>query len=127
MTEPSRYAEAYSAWKRDPEGWWMAQAAAIDWIRPPSRALSAERAPFYEWFADGLVNTCWNAVDRHVAGGRGGQVAIIHDSPVTGTVHRITFAELQERVARLAGALAARGIEPSPRNIAAPMPVAPAP
>jgi propionyl-CoA synthetase len=117
MTEPSRYAEAYSAWKRDPEGWWMAQAAAIDWIRPPSRALSAERAPFYEWFADGLVNTCWNAVDRHVAGGRGGQVAIIHDSPVTGTVHRITFAELQERVARLAGALAARGIGTGDRVI----------
>jgi len=110
MSGPSRYPETYAAWQRDPEGWWMAQAAAIDWVRPPSRALFAGRAPFFEWFADGLVNTCWNAVDRHVAAGRGGQTAIILDSPLTGRVRRLTFADLRDRVARLAGALAARGI-----------------
>ncbi len=111
------YASVYSAWAADPEGWWMEQARAIDWVKPPSRALFADRAPIYEWFADGLVNTCWNAVDRHVQAGRGSQVAIIHDSPVTGTVHKITFAELQDRVARLAGALARQGITKGDRVI----------
>ncbi|WP_323042580.1 propionyl-CoA synthetase [Gemmobacter sp.] len=111
------YASVYSAWAADPEGWWMDQARAIDWVRPPSRALFADQAPIYEWFSDGLVNTCWNAVDRHVQAGRGAQVAIIHDSPVTGTVHKITFAELQDRVARLAGALAAKGVTKGDRVI----------
>ncbi len=104
------YAETYAAWAADPEGWWMRAARAIDWVRPPSRALWAGRAPFYEWFADAEVNGCWNAVDRHVRAGRGSQTAVIHDSPVTGTIRRISYAELQERVARLAGALAARGV-----------------
>ena len=111
------YTSVYSAWAADPEGWWMEQSRAIDWVTPPSRALFADKAPIYEWFSDGLVNTCWNAVDRHVAAGRGAQVAIIHDSPVTGTIHRITYAELQDRVARLAGALAARGITKGDRVI----------
>ena len=111
------YADVYAAWKADPEGFWMRQAEAIDWARKPSKALFDDNAPLYEWFADGLVNTCWNAVDRHVEAGRGGQVAIIHDSPVTGTVHRITFAELRNRVARLAGALRAQGVEKGDRVI----------
>ncbi|MDX5358037.1 MAG: propionyl-CoA synthetase [Rhodobacterales bacterium] len=111
------YTSVYSAWAADPETWWMDQAKAIDWVKPPSRALFADKAPIYEWFADGMVNTCWNAVDRHVEAGRGSQYAIIHDSPVTGTVHKITYAELQDRVARLAGALAAKGITKGDRVI----------
>ncbi len=111
------YADVYAAWKADPEGFWMRQAEAIDWARKPSKALFDDNAPLYEWFADGLVNTCWNAVDRHVEAGRGGQVAIIHDSPVTGTVHRITFAELRNRVARLAGALRKQGVKKGDRVI----------
>jgi propionyl-CoA synthetase len=111
------YAEVYGRWKADPEGFWMEAARAIDWMRPPSRALFADRAPFCEWFADGLTNSCWNAVDRHVAAGRGGQVAIIHDSPLTGSIRRLTYAELQERVARLAGALAARGVTKGDRVV----------
>jgi propionyl-CoA synthetase len=111
------YASVYSAWKANPEAWWMEQAKAIDWVKPPSKALFADHGPAGEWFADGMVNTCWNAVDRHVAAGRGAQVAIIHDSPVTGTVHKITFAELQDRVARLAGALARQGIAKGDRVI----------
>ncbi|MDR5654608.1 propionyl-CoA synthetase [Ruixingdingia sedimenti] len=111
------YADLYARWKADPEAFWMNESRAIDWVRAPSRALFADRAPIYEWFADGLVNTCWNAVDRHVAAGRGSQIAIIHDSPVTGTVHKITYAELQDRVARLAGALAAKGIAKGDRVI----------
>ncbi|RMF36227.1 MAG: propionyl-CoA synthetase, partial [Alphaproteobacteria bacterium] len=104
------YREVYAAWKADPEGFWMQAAEAIDWVRPPSRALFAEKAPIYEWFSDALVNTCHNAVDRHVAAGHGDRLAIIHDSPITGTRQFITYAELQERVALLAGALSRRGV-----------------
>ena len=111
------YADVYGAWKADPEHFWMEAAEAIDWVRRPSKALWGEKAPLYEWFSDGLVNTCWNAVDRHVAAGRGGQVAIIHDSPVTGTKHTITYAELRDRVARLAGALKAKGVEKGDRVV----------
>ncbi|MFO6462955.1 AMP-binding protein [Jannaschia sp. KMU-145] len=96
--------------KSDPEGFWMEQAFAIDWDRMPSRALHDQGGPVPEWFADGMVNTCHNAVDRHVAAGHGDRLALIHDSPVTGGVTRITYAELQDRCARLAGALAERGV-----------------
>jgi propionyl-CoA synthetase len=105
-----RYAETYAAWKADPDGFWMAAARAIDWEVAPTRALDDRRAPLYEWFADGMVNGCWNAVDRHVAAGHGARTAIIHDSPVTGTRQALSYAELRDRVARLAGALAARGV-----------------
>jgi propionyl-CoA synthetase len=101
----------------DPNGFWMEQAQAIDWIKPPSRALCDDRAPIYEWFKDAQVNTCWNALDRHVRAGRGAQRAIIHDSPVTGTRQEITYAELLERVAKLAGALAARGVTAGDRVV----------
>jgi propionyl-CoA synthetase len=79
--------------------------------------LFAEKAPIYEWFADGLVNTCWNAVDRHVAAGHGDRTAIIHDSPITKSVSKITYGELQARVAKLAGALRAKGIQKGDRVI----------
>jgi propionyl-CoA synthetase len=111
------YADVYAAWKTDPERFWMEAAEGIDWVRKPSKALWDENAPIYEWFSDGLVNTCWNAVDRHVAAGRGSQVAIIYDSPVTHTKHTITYAELKERVARLAGALKAKGVEKGDRVV----------
>ncbi|SFR04635.1 propionyl-CoA synthetase [Poseidonocella sedimentorum] len=104
------YKDTYARWKSDPEAFWLEAARAIDWDRAPSRALDDTRAPFYSWFADGRVNACYNAVDRHVAAGRGDQVAIIHDSPVTNSVTRLTFAELQDRTARLAGALSAKGV-----------------
>jgi propionyl-CoA synthetase len=90
---------------------------AIHWDRKPSKALFDDNAPLYEWFADGLTNTCYNAVDRHVENGRGDQAAIIYDSPITHTKHEITFAELQTRVASLAGALRAKGIEKGDRVI----------
>ncbi|MCB2128961.1 MAG: propionyl-CoA synthetase [Rhodobacteraceae bacterium] len=111
------YRSTYDGWKADPEGFWMGLADAIDWKRKPTQALFADKAPIYEWFSDGLVNTCWNAVDRHVAAGRGAQTAIIHDSPITGTKHKITYAELLDRVARLAGALRARGVGKGDRVI----------
>jgi propionyl-CoA synthetase len=105
-----RYSDLHQHSLTDPEGFWMDQARAIDWVQAPSRALWAENAPLYEWFKDGLVNTCWNAVDRHVEAGRGGQIAIIHDSPITHTKREITYAELRDRVASLAGALRAQGV-----------------
>ncbi|MFN3613907.1 MAG: AMP-binding protein [Rubrimonas sp.] len=104
------YAETYAAWKADPEAFWMRAAQAVDWITPPTRALDASAAPLYRWFADGVANTCWNAVDRHVEAGRGGMPAILYESPVTGTEAVVTYAELRDRVARLAGALAQRGV-----------------
>jgi propionyl-CoA synthetase len=111
------YADVYAAWKADPERFWMEASEAIDWVKTPSKALWDEGAPIYEWFSDGMVNTCWNAVDRHVAAGRGEQVAIIYDSPVTHTKHTITYAELKDRVARLAGALKAKGVAKGDRVV----------
>ncbi|MBB97000.1 MAG: propionyl-CoA synthetase, partial [Rhodobacteraceae bacterium] len=103
------YADVYQSWKSDPEAFWMEAAKAIDWVEPPSKALNDSQAPLYEWFTDGKVNACWNAVDRHVENGRGDQIAIIHDSPVTGTVRKISYVELRNRVASLAGALRDKG------------------
>ncbi|WP_281857651.1 propionate-CoA ligase PrpE [Litoreibacter halocynthiae] len=111
------YADIYKRSLDDPEGFWLEQADAIDWVKPPSRALFSDNAPLYEWFKDAQVNTCYNAVDRHVEAGNGDRVAIIYDSPVTHTKHEITYAELQTRVASLAGALKAKGIEAGDRVI----------
>jgi propionyl-CoA synthetase len=111
------YREVYEGWKADPEGFWMQAAEAIDWVEKPTRALDDSRAPFYQWFADGVCNTCFNAVDRHVAAGRGDQAALIHDSPITGTKTTITYAALKDRVASLAGALAARGVAKGDRVV----------
>ncbi len=111
------YKEVYDGWKTDPEAFWMEAAQAIDWDKTPSKALFDDNAPLYEWFADGMVNTCWNAVDRHVEAGRGDQVAIIHDSPITGVTRRITYVNLRNRVAQLAGTLRAKGVEKGDRVI----------
>ncbi len=111
------YADVYGAWKNDPEGFWMDQAKAIDWVTPPTKALDDSKAPLYRWFTDAEVNTCYNAVDRHVENGRGAQAAIIYDSPVTQTKREITYAQLQTRVASLAGALRAKGVAKGDRVI----------
>jgi propionyl-CoA synthetase len=104
------YRAEYDRWLADPEAYWLKQAQAIDWVEPPTTALYDRGDDIYEWFAEAKVNTCWNAVDRHVENGRGDQVAIIHDSPITGTSSTITYAALRDQVAHFAGALAARGI-----------------
>jgi propionyl-CoA synthetase len=113
----STYKEVYASWQADPEGFWMEAAEAIDWDKKPSKALFEVGDNLYEWFADGMVNTCYNAVDRHVEAGKGDQVAIIYDSPITGAKDKITYAELQDRVARLAGGLAAKGVTKGDRVI----------
>ncbi len=105
------YDEIYAGWQRDPEGFWAAAAQAIHWDRPWEAVLDTSQAPFYRWFPGGLVNTCYNALDRHVLAGRASQVALIYDSPVTGTIRRYTYGELLDQVARFAGALASLGVE----------------
>ncbi len=111
------YAEVYKSWQDDPEAFWMEQAKAIDWVTPPSRALNDDNAPLYEWYSDAQVNTCYNAVDRHVENGRGDQTAIIYDSPITGKKSKTSFAELKDQTAALAGALTAKGISAGDRVI----------
>ncbi len=104
------YRSAYERSIADPAGFWRDAAADIDWVIPPERILDEEAAPLYRWFPDGVLNTCHNALDRHVAAGRGDQPALIHDSPVTGTVRTLTYAELLAETARFAGALRRLGV-----------------
>ncbi|MEK0163157.1 propionate-CoA ligase PrpE [Phaeobacter sp. A36a-5a] len=111
------YSEVYESWRSNPEQFWMEAAASISWDRAPSKALTDKGDGLYEWFADAKVNTCYNAVDRHVEAGRGEQTAIIYDSPITQTKREISYVELRNRVATLAGALRAKGVEKGDRVI----------
>lgn len=104
------YRAAYRQSLDDPEAFWGLAAEAIDWITPPPRVLDDDHPPFYRWFTGGTLNTCYNALDRHVAAGRGDQAALHHDSPVTGSHQTITYAALLDRVATFAGALASLGV-----------------
>jgi propionyl-CoA synthetase len=113
----SRYDAEYAAWQADPEAWWLARAGGIDWAVPPARAFDAVLGLYGRWFPDGRLNTCFNAVDRHVAAGRGAQPALIFDSAMTGRVAHMTYAALQDATARLAGAMAARGVRAGDRVI----------
>jgi len=106
----SRYGETYAQWRADPLGFWAKAAEGIDWIRPPKTIFDAEAGVYGRWFPDATLNACFNAVDRHVAGGRGDQAAIYYDSPVTRSKRRITYRELQDEVATLAAALIGLGV-----------------
>jgi propionyl-CoA synthetase len=101
----------------EPERFWSEQAGLVDWIRAPERVLDDSAAPFYRWFPDATLNTCHNAVDRHVAAGHGERAALIHDSPVTGTVRRYSYAELLAEVEAFAGALRGFGVEKGDRVV----------
>jgi propionyl-CoA synthetase len=111
------YAAAYEQSITDPEAFWGEAATAIEWSTPPAKVLDDSNPPFYRWFRGGRLNTCFNALDRHVRDGRGDQAALIHDSPVTGTTTTFTYAELLDRVARFAGALASLGVEKGDRVV----------
>jgi propionyl-CoA synthetase len=104
------YAEAFRRSLDDPEGFWREAAKEIDWYQAPTSILDASNPPFYRWFSDGIMNTCHNAVDRHVANGRGDQAALIYDSPVTGVTRRYTYSELLDEVASFAGVLTGLGV-----------------
>jgi propionyl-CoA synthetase len=106
----SRFDEVYRRSLDDPEGFWAEAAAQIDWVEPWERVLDDSRAPFYRWFSGGKLNTCFNALDRHVEGGRADQPALIYDSPLTDTIATFTYRELRDAVATFAGALAAQGV-----------------
>jgi propionyl-CoA synthetase len=111
------YADSYRRSLEDPEYFWAEAAAEIDWDRSWDRVLDDSNVPFYRWFSGGLLNTCYNALDRHVDGGRGAQPALIYDSAMTGTVERISYSELRDRVALCAGALAAENVVKGDRVI----------
>ena len=100
----SRYEEAYTRSLRDPEAFWAAVAEDIYWERRWDRVLDDSRPPYYRWFAGGVLNTCYNALDLHIDRGRGKQRALVYDSPVTDTIKTFTFFELRDEVARMAGA-----------------------
>ncbi len=104
------YQQTYRRSIDDPEGFWGEQAAAIDWIHRPQQVLDRSDLQHARWYPDGTLNTCFNALDRHVAGGRANQPAIIYDSPVTESQRTLTYAQLTEEVAALAGALRRLGV-----------------
>jgi propionyl-CoA synthetase len=94
-----------------PEEFWAEAAKGIDWYKECDKVLDSSNPPFYRWFKGGKMNTCYNAIDRHVKNGRGDQVAIIYDSPVTNTITKITYKELLEKVSVFAGALQSQGLK----------------
>jgi propionyl-CoA synthetase len=105
-----KYEEVFRRSVQDPEGFWGEAAEAITWHKKWDKVLDASNPPFYRWFAGGEMNTCYNALDRHVEGGRANQTAIIYDSPVTNTIRKITYRELLDQVSRFAGALKGLGV-----------------
>src|ERR1700704_97880 len=113
----SRYELQFRRSLADPEGFWGDAAKDIDWYQAPTVVLDRSRPPFYRWFADGAMKTCFNAVARHVRDGRGQQPALIYDRPVTGTQRTFTYAELQDEVARFAGVLRGLGVGQGARVI----------
>ena len=113
----SNYDDVYDRSLNDPAGFWGEAAREIDWIEPWKQVFDASNAPFYRWFVGGVLNTCYNAVDRHVARGRAEQPALIYDSPVTDTVRTYTYRELRDEVAPFAGALASYGVTKGERVI----------
>ena len=106
----ANYNDVFAKSVENPEGFWAEAAEGIDWYQKWDKVVDDSNPPFYRWYTGAKLNTCYNAIDRHVEGGRGDQVAIIHDSPVTDSITKVTYKELQEKVARLAGALQANGI-----------------
>src|SRR4051794_8719596 len=111
------YSELHARSIADPAGFWGEQAALVDWIRKPEEVLDDSHPPFYRWFPDATLNTCYNALDRHVAKGRADQPALIHDSPVTGTKRTWTYARLLEDVAAFGGVLRGLGVRQGDRVV----------
>ena len=112
-----RFDEIYAHSLRDPEEFWGQAAAAAHWYKKWNRVLDDSNKPFYRWFTGAEVNTCYNALDVHIENGRGDQPALIYDSPVTDTIKTFTYAELRNKAARMAGALADQGVGKGDRVI----------
>ncbi len=108
---PGRYQAVHQRSLADPEAFWREAASAVEWVTPPGdRVLDDTNAPFYRWFPGAELNTCFNALDRHADGGRGAQLALVYDSPVTSTQRRYTYRQLRDEVSRFAGVLAGLGV-----------------
>ena len=111
------YRELFDASIEKPTAFWADAARAVTWTREPQRILDDANPPFYRWFPDGELNTCANALDRHVANGRGEQAALIYDSPVTGTQRTYTYRDLLDETARFAGVLRGLGVAKGDRVV----------
>src|SRR3984957_20297791 len=114
---PSRYHEVCRRSLADPEGFWREAATAIDWVKSPERIFDADAGVYGRWFPDAVVNTCYNAIDRHVERGRADQAALIYDSPVTGTKRKISYGELLVEVSTFAGILREFGVAKGDRVV----------
>ena len=106
-----RYEETFQRSITDARGFWGDAAGRISWFKKWDKVLDDTNPPFYRWFVGGELNTCYNALDRHVEGGRADQIALIYDSPVTNTIREFTYRELLDQVSRFAGALRDLGLE----------------
>src|SRR5262245_53721596 len=113
----SRYHEIYESWKRDPEGFWAEAAREIDWFKPWDRIFDTDAGVYGRWFSGAECNTCYNALDRHVDGGRADQLALIHDSAITGTQRKFSYRELKAEVEALAAVIEDLGIGSGDRVI----------
>ncbi|MCP4357112.1 MAG: AMP-binding protein [Chloroflexi bacterium] len=105
------YEAVYGRWQTDPVTFWAQAAEDVQWYEKWSQILDDSNPPFYRWFAGGVVNSCYNALDWHVANGRADQLALIYDSPVTDTIKKYTYAQLQDEVAKLAGILTSLDVQ----------------
>ncbi len=117
MQDKSRYHEAYARSMRDPEGFWADAARAIDWIEPAKKVFDPSMGLYGRWFTGAVVNTCYNALDRHVANGRAEQLALIHDSPVTNSVTTYTYAQMLHEVKTFAAVMQDFGVAKGDRVI----------
>jgi propionyl-CoA synthetase len=117
MASESRYTAQYASWIADPDGFWLEQAKAIDWMTPPARAFDANAGVYGHWFPDAECNTAFNALDRHVNAGRGEKTALIYDSPVTGQKQRFSYQNLRDETATLAAVLLEQGVQKGDRVI----------
>ena len=113
----AKYADVYNDWKSDPGAFWIEAAKEIDWVSAPTTAFDGDAGVYGRWIPDGVCNTAYNCLDRHVEAGRGEETALIYDSPITGRKKSYTFAELTEEVATFAGILKAKGVEKGDRVI----------
>ncbi len=109
------FQETYQFSMQDPEAFWGKAAQDINWDKPWDRVLDDSNIPFYRWFKGAMLNTCYNAIDRHVEQGRAEQAALIYDSPVTDTQRSYTFREMRDEIAHIAGALKSLGVEKGDR------------
>jgi propionyl-CoA synthetase len=113
----SRYHDVYARWQRDPEGFWGEAAREIDWVEPPKKMFDPKAGIYGRWFTGGVCNTCYNALDRHVLGGRNDQAALIYDSPVTGQKQTFTYGRLLSEVQLLGAMLRDFGVSKGDRVI----------